>query len=436
MKIVVIGGGWAGCAAAVSAAKQGADVLLLERSDMLLGTGLVGGIFRNNGRFTAAEEMIAMGGGEMFAAMDRCALHTGVEFPGHSHASLYNVAAIEPAVRRVLAEAGVRVLHRVRITDVEMDGRRIAAVSTHKSEGARRFAADVFIETTGTAGVPNICNSYGNGCAMCVLRCHTFGNRVSIAGRAGVTEMNGRKHGRTGAMSGSCKLHKESLSASIRAELERTGVAVVPIPGKDKESGDDKLTYKACQQYALQEFSDNVVLLDTGHAKLMSPFIPLDELRAVPGFENARYEDPYAGGIGNSVRYLAMSPRNDALQVDGLDNLFCAGEKAGLLVGHTEVVSTGVLAGYNAARLAQGEPLLVLPDSLAVGDAIRHVREQMQTEAGLGLKFTFSGSVYFERMKERGTYTTDVAAIRARVAAAGLTDVFAARATVPALAVA
>ncbi|MEO8653262.1 MAG: FAD-dependent oxidoreductase, partial [Ramlibacter sp.] len=68
MKIIVIGGGWSGCAAAVAAARQGAEVTLLERTDMLLGTGLVGGIFRNNGRFTAAEEMIAMGGGEMFHA--------------------------------------------------------------------------------------------------------------------------------------------------------------------------------------------------------------------------------------------------------------------------------------------------------------------------------------------------------------------------------
>ena len=45
-KIVVIGGGWAGCAAALTAEKAGTDVTLLERTDMLLGTGLVGGIFR------------------------------------------------------------------------------------------------------------------------------------------------------------------------------------------------------------------------------------------------------------------------------------------------------------------------------------------------------------------------------------------------------
>lgn len=75
MKVIVVGGGWSGCAASVSAQKRGAEVILFERTDMLLGTGLVGGIMRNNGRFTAAEEMIAMGGGELFQLIDQNTLH-------------------------------------------------------------------------------------------------------------------------------------------------------------------------------------------------------------------------------------------------------------------------------------------------------------------------------------------------------------------------
>jgi hypothetical protein len=54
----------------------------------------------------------------------------------------------------------------------------------------------------------------------------------------------------------------------------------------------------------------------------------------------------------------------------------------------------------------------------------------MQTEKGLGMKFTFSGSVFFERMKQRGSYLTDVAEIRRRVAATGLANVFAGRPSV------
>ena len=424
MKIIVIGGGWSGCAAAVAAARQGAAVTLLERTDMLLGTGLVGGIFRNNGRFTAAEEMIAMGGGEMFQAMEACKTHTNVEFPGHHHASLYNIATIEPEVQRALAKAGVEVLYQKRITDVEMDGRRIVAVRTKKNEGNERFEADAFVETTGTAAVVNVCAQYGNGCSMCILRCHTFGIRVGVAARCGVKEIDGRKRDQVGAMSGSCKLLKESLSPEIVEELNRKGVVVVPIPKTGDGSG-EKLEIKACQQYALPEYQDNIVLLNTGHAKLMTPYFPQADLRKVPGFENARFEDPYSGGIGNSIRFVGMAPRDDALKVDGVDNLFCAGEKAGLLVGHTEAVVTGVLAGHNAARHLLGEAPLVLPDTLCIGDAIRHVREEMQTEKGLGLKYTFSGSVYFERMKERGSYTVDVAEIRKRVDAAGMTGVFA-----------
>jgi hypothetical protein len=72
-----------------------------------------------------------------------------------------------------------------------------------------------------------------------------------------------------------------------------------------------------------------------------------------------------------------------------------------------------------------GKPLLELPISLAVGDAIAYVRERMKTEEGLMQKYTFSGSVYFERMKELGLYTTDVNVIRERVKEAGLSDVFA-----------
>ena len=118
MQVTVIGGGWAGCAAAMAARHQGARVVLIERTDMLLGTGLVGGIMRNNGRFTATEELIAMGGGDLFGAIDGNLLHTRVEFPGHRHASLYNVGTMEPIIRRLLSAAGIDVQMGTRITGV------------------------------------------------------------------------------------------------------------------------------------------------------------------------------------------------------------------------------------------------------------------------------------------------------------------------------
>jgi hypothetical protein len=422
MRVIVVGGGWAGCAAALSAKKQGAEALLLERTDMLLGTGLVGGIMRNNGRYTAAEELIALGGGDIFAAIDGNCLHRDIDFPGHRHAWLYNVSCMEPIIKNLLIQNGVKLRLMTRVTNVEMDGACIAALTAKSGKDPVRLEADVFIDTTGTAGPPAQCSKYGNGCAMCILRCHTFGGRVSLAAKAGVAEMTGQKGDQFGAFSGSCKLHKESLSPELQQRLNAEGSLVVPIPRKLQLEG--KLALKACQQYALEEYQQNLVILDTSHAKLMSPFFALEALRKIPGFEQARYEDPYSGGIGNSVRFFGMSPRNDALKVDGVDNLYCAGEKAGLLVGHTEAICTGTLAGYNAARQIQGEPALVLPDSLAIGDGIRYTRRQMMENGRLDLKFTFSGSVLFERMQERNSYTTDRQAIEQRVADAGLSDIF------------
>jgi hypothetical protein len=420
-RIVVVGGGWGGAAAASAARKAGADVVLLERTDMLLGTGLVGGIFRNNGRFTAAEEMTALGCGDMFAVMDRCARHSNIEFPSHKHSSLYDVYVIEPEVKSCLINMGVDVRTSAGVKKAEKrDGVMTSVVAT----GGETITGDVFIDATGTSAFPANCVKYGNGCAMCILRCHSFSPRVSITTLAGVEEWDAVKpNGNAGAMSGSCKLFKESLSKEITDALDRTGVAVIPIP-KELQADSGKLSSKACQQYATPEFAENIVLLDTGPAKLMTSYYPLEALRQIPGFERARYEDPVAGGLGNSMRYFRFANCSNTTQASGeTTNIFCAGEKLGAMVGHTEAIVTGSLAGHNAVRWANGEPLLTLPDSLAVGDFVNHVIGEMKKPECRGTKYTFSGSVYFERMKSLGLYTTDKNAIADRVRESGLSGV-------------
>lgn len=417
--VIVAGGGWGGCAAALEAAVQGASVVLLERTDMLPGTGLAGGIMRNNGRFTAAEEMDALGAGALFALTDSISRHKNIDFPGHRHAWLYDVGKVSGVLERTLAESGVHIVYGSRIIKAEMDKERLKAVIS--AEGTR-YEGKVFVDATGTAGPMGECARYGNGCAACVLRCPVFGGRVSLCSLAGVKEKAGRREdGGTGAMSGSCKLMKESLSAGIQKELEEAGAALVPVPDSLRE---DHLSAKACQQYALPEFARQLVLLDTGHAKLMAPWYPLRKLRCIPGMENARFEDPYAGGKGNSIRFLAMAPRENTLQVKERPNLFCAGEKAGPMVGHTEAIVTGTLAGFNAVRRLRGKSLLTLPGSLACGDIIACAGEALEQEQVVG-KYTFSGSAYWERMQRMGLYTTSREEVEKRVEEARLTGIFA-----------
>jgi len=231
-----------------------------------------------------------------------------------------------------------------------------------------------------------------------------------------------RKDGAFGAFSGSGKLEKGSLSDEVVKELDEKGVVILPVP--KSEVVKEKLDLKVCQQYALEEYAENIILLDTGYAKIMTPFFPLDKLRTIPGLERARYADPYAGGKGNSIRYLSVAERDDHMKVRDIENLFCGGEKSGLFVGHTEAISTGTLAGYNCVRYLKGMRFLELPSQLAIGDLISYANKEVQTKDGLCTRFTFAGAEFFSRMKEKGLYSTDPKAIKKRVKKFDLTNIY------------
>ncbi|BDR69767.1 FAD-dependent oxidoreductase [Clostridium tetani] len=411
MKVIVIGGGWAGASAAITAKKAGAQVILYEKTDMLIGLGNVGGIMRNNGRYTSAEELINLGAGDLIKITDKNTRHKNIDFPGHNHAWLYDVNKIEPDVRDYLKSLGIEINFMSRVVDIEKEDKTIRGI--YLSDGTY-VKGDVFIEATGSTGPMGNCLRYGNGCSMCILRCPSFGPRVSISARAGVEDLQGEREDDVyGAFSGSCKLCKESLSEDLLKEIEEKGSVVLKVPPEDVNL--DKLKLKVCQQYALKEFAENIVLLDTGHIKLMSSYYPLDKLRKIKGLEKAKYIDPYAGGKANSIRYLSVAPRRDSMKVKGIDNLFCAGEKSGLFVGHTEAMCTGALAGHNAVRHLLGMPLLILPKTLAIGDLISYANFKMATKEGRRKRYTFAGAEYFERMKNTGLYSTDNEEIVKRV---------------------
>ena len=419
-RVVVTGGGWSGVSAALQAAKAGEEVVLIEKTDLLLGAGNVGGIFRNNGRFTVAEEMKALGAGELFDVMDRCAVHTNLAFPGHKHASLYDVSAIEPCVEELMSEMGVHVMLESHVGDVlASDGRVNAVVLSDGTE----IEGDVFIETTGSSGPMGNCLKYGHGCSMCIQRCPTFGPRVSLSAKCGVKDLVAvRPDGTPGVFSGACKIEKKTIAAEVRERLNREGVVILKVPEEDVNY--KKLDQKACRQYALKEYSENVILLDTGSAKLMTSYYPLHKLRKIPGLEKAEFVDPYSAGRGNSIRFLSIAPCYDTMQVKGVKNLFCGGEKSAPLIGHTEAVVTGAVAGHNAVKSVRGEDLLILPESLAVGNMIAYAHKNFIDEGRHNERYTFAGGEFFERMKELGLYSTDVEEIRKRVEDAAMTGIF------------
>lgn len=407
MDIAVIGAGYGGICAALQAACMGARVRLIERADTLLGTGQVGGIFHNNARCTLEWECRHMGITEIWDFLERFRLHSGLDLPDNRHAVLVDAGAAAREIPRFLEKKGIEIYRRSRITRADKEGETIRRVA---DESGREFEADAFVDATGTAGPMSYCIREGGGCAMCVMRCPTFGGRVSPAVLAGASQQSTPYK-----MSGSCKLSPESLSTAVRRKLQKHGMVRLPLP---QGLAQETLQNKACCQYASPVFAQNAVLLDTGFVKLMAPFIPIETLRQVAGLEQAEYVDPYAAGSNNSVRLCTRIEREDTLRVFPMHNLFCAGERAGLLVGHTEAILSGSLAGYNAVRSVQGKPLLKLPTSLVCGALL----EQEECHRKVT---TAAGGYFFAYLQDTGRYLTDEQAIALRVEKEGLSGIFA-----------
>ncbi len=420
-KVVIVGGGIAGCAAAVSARKAGAAVVLLERTDMLLGGANRAGRMNYNGKMILAEECKAMGGGELHQALESITLHRG-NIVDEEHAYIYNTAIAEATVRRLLREWGVEIQFYRLVNKVFVENGRFRAVAARNSSPVQ---GDVFIDATAGYGGVNNCRKYGAGCVMCVYyRCPTFGNRVSIATLAGAPELaRYRADGTPGLMSGSTRLYKDSLDPDLQAELKAKGAISIKLPPEMVDLSHQGKIGEIRTEKQLERLN----MVDIGSCVMCVALhpMPLDQLRKLPGLRNASIEDPLGGTVGGgSVGKLSMAPRDDALRVEGFRNLFVAGEKAGPGTGVDETICSGVLAGFNAARVAAGQEPVVLPTTTAIGDLVHFSGELMHTREGLFEGCSAGHGLYFERMKRLGFYIPDVAAIRARVEKAGVKDIF------------
>lgn len=417
-KVIVVGGGFSGVAAAVAAKKAGAETALLERTDLLSGAGLRAGRLYQNGKRVAGEEAKALGVGEVFEALESIMLHRG-NIIDEENTLIYNTGLVDTALLKVLEKAGVEVHFQSRAVEVEAEKGSLKAVTTASGE---RFSGDVFVDASGTFGGVSNCNRYGHGCVMCHNRCLFFGDRVSIATKAGAEELHWtRPDGTPGASGAALGIYKESLSPELQARLKKEGAFSIPIP-------EELIDYSRLKQLAAargpREVS-HINLVDIGlAAKCVGiGYFPLANLRKIPGFENAQVENPMGGGGHQFINHMSLNPRENSLRAKGFVNLFIAGEKAGQ-TGIAEVISTGILAGNNAARVAFGKEPVELPRSTAIGDIIAVRGENMAKSEDLRVPFSMAHGVYFERMKSLGLYSTDPAAIHKRIAGLGLAGIF------------
>ncbi|MFC1968082.1 FAD-dependent oxidoreductase [Chloroflexota bacterium] len=420
-RVIVVGGGFSGCAAAIAAAKVGAEVLLLERTDMLSGAGLRAGRIHYNGKIVATEEAKALGGGEVFEALESIILHRG-NIVDEENACIYDLSRVDPAMRRAVEAAGVEVRLESRAVDV---ARADGSIKTVILDSGESISGDAFIDCSGGSGGIDACTKYGKGCVMCSpFRCPVFGDRVSIATKAGAPElMYVNPDGKIGGTGGGVALYKESLSPDLRKLLEAEGALTIPLP---EATLDPTKEVKVGASRSRRHF-ENICIVNTGiNGKCVGlGFMPLDTLRVVPGFENAIFEEPWGAGIYNVMGSLSMSTREHSLRVKNFRNLFVAGERAMLGGGVNEVIILGMVAGNNAVREVMEVEPLILPRDTVIGDFIAFSGELMELPPGSGQRANLGHGPYFERMKQLGLYPSDMPIIHKRIRDLGLTGILA-----------
>ncbi|KAI1691587.1 FAD dependent oxidoreductase domain-containing protein [Ditylenchus destructor] len=150
--VVVVGGGPAGIAAAVSAARHGASTLLVERYGFLGGMGTAGGVTNFAGLYGKRKgEMTQLVRGVVDELIDRIAALNGMNQPqngmgGRICVRSYDTSAYKLAADQLLGDAGVKLLFHALAAAVVLEGKRIAAlvVETNGDADVAAFAGVPF----------------------------------------------------------------------------------------------------------------------------------------------------------------------------------------------------------------------------------------------------------------------------------------------------
>lgn len=151
--IIVAGGGPAGVAAAVAAARLGAAVTLIERYGMLGGMATAGFVYPFMSHYAGDRQVIQGIWGEM---LDRLQCYP-FGYKASTHLGMRHFCFDPEALRQIwlemCLEAGVKLQLHTFISDVLMMERRVAGLITHSKSGRQDVQAGVVIDGTGDGDV-------------------------------------------------------------------------------------------------------------------------------------------------------------------------------------------------------------------------------------------------------------------------------------------
>lgn len=171
--VLVVGGGCAGTAAAIAAARSGASTLLVERAgycggyvtnvvgpsldgfvDLRSGLPIVGGVVLDLVRAAACSDAPLDDPGQM--ARTRFRFNTELVHNlevADRHAIRFDLERFKLAADRLLTEAGARVLYHTVVADVVRDGPRVAGVVIANKAGLQVVRPRAVVDASGDADV-------------------------------------------------------------------------------------------------------------------------------------------------------------------------------------------------------------------------------------------------------------------------------------------
>ena len=163
--LIVVGGGFAGVGAAISAAKNGCDVLLIEKNNCLGGAAVNALVmpfmkYWSNDKNTKAKKFLA---GNLFVEMmDEFKKHT---FKSYESLMMFDDEAIKLVLNRMCIKYGVNLLFDTTVFESNVENGNITSIKALGKSKVIELFADSFIDATGDAEF-----SYLSGCAAKVGR--------------------------------------------------------------------------------------------------------------------------------------------------------------------------------------------------------------------------------------------------------------------------
>jgi len=159
--VVIAGGGMAGIAAAIAAARQGAKTLLVEKAGWLGGMGITGATSLHNffnifGAHPGAERMRVVGGiaqelvdrcGQLGGGLGHVRIERGGEFV--SMATIVEPETFKFAAFQLLQEAGARLLLHTVVDDVRAAKGHVEGIVVWNKAGRSLVRANQYVDCTG-----------------------------------------------------------------------------------------------------------------------------------------------------------------------------------------------------------------------------------------------------------------------------------------------